>query len=154
MAAAASFVVSLVALVVSLASLGVTLYNNRRADPLISVELSSVGLAGAGPAIQVRVINKGRAAARVDYWGITDLRSGHQISWAFFIDPSLIAAGDPDQVPGAPTVIPAHDSRPFFMPKQKLREALDAMGSPNPRIQGRVSMSTGRWHLSRNVIDL
>jgi hypothetical protein len=87
-ATAASFVVSLVALVVSTASLAVTMYNNRRADPRISVELSSVGLAGVGPALGVKVIDNGRAAARVDYWGITDLRSGHQISWAFLATPA------------------------------------------------------------------
>lgn len=154
MAAAASFVLSLIALAVSIGSLAVTLFNNRRADPVISIKLSSVGLAGVGSAIEVRVINDGRAAARVDYWGITDVRSGHQISWAFFIDPQQLLTGDLTQMPEAPTEIPAHDSRPFYMPERKLREALEAMGSSSPRIQGRVSTSTGRWYWSRNFIDL
>ncbi|MBY8873272.1 hypothetical protein K7640_15665 [Micromonospora sp. PLK6-60] len=152
MAAAASFVVSLIALAVSIASVGLTLHNNRRADPIINVELSEVGVPGMGPAIQVKVINKGRAAARVDYWGVVDLKSGNQISWAYFVDPSQLFSGDPSQLPEAPTVIPAHDSRPFRMPKQKLLDALEAMGSPAPQIQGRISVSTGKWYLSRSVI--
>ena len=136
----ASFVVSVLALVCSVA---VPLYLNRLADPRIRVEVSEVGVPHVGRAVQVKVINDGRAAARIEYWGLVDMSSGSSISWAFFDDATQLT----DK-----SIVPPHDSLPFFMPAQRLREALDALGSPDPSVRGRVLTSTGRWHMSPNSV--
>jgi hypothetical protein len=132
--AVASLVVSLMALVCSVV---IPLYIDRRADPRIRVEVSTVGLAHVGNAVQVKVINDGRAAARIEYWGVVDMPSGTSISWAFFEDATQLSHE---------SIVPPHDSLPLYMPAMKLKEALEALGSSEARVRGRVLTSTGRWH--------
>ena len=138
----ASFVVSALALVCSVV---VPLYLDRRADPRIRVEISKVGLAKVGTAVQVRVINDGCAAARIEYWGVVDTVSGTSISWASFEDATQLSGE---------TIIRPHDSLPLYMPANKLRDALDALGGARASVRGRVLLSTGRWHMSPSVVDV
>jgi hypothetical protein len=115
------------------------------ADSRIRVEISEVGLSGVGSAVQVKVVNKGRAATRIEYWGVVDIPSGNTISWAAVEDATQLSRE---------SVVPPHDSLALYIPATKLKEILGALGSTKASIRGRVLTSTGRWHLSPSTVEL